>query len=37
MFSSENPAVYEVTSKKYRKTGHATDDNMACAHFMLGN
>jgi len=31
----ENHAVYEIMSKKYRRVGHPTDDNMAHALCML--
>ena len=31
----ENPAIYEITRKKYCRAGQATDDNMAHAHCML--
>jgi len=31
----ENSAVSEINVEKYRRTGQATDDNMARAHCML--
>jgi len=36
-FPPENRAVYEIMWKKYCRAGHAKDDNMALAHFMLDN
>jgi hypothetical protein len=32
LFFFENPAVYEIMWKKYRKAGQATDNNTAHAH-----
>jgi len=35
-FFPEDRAVYENV-EKYCRAGHATEDNMACAHCMMDN